>query len=91
MARPNPQPSWKDRAYDLHKRQHPVLRKVVVAVIGFTLIAIGTALLVLPGPGILVILAGIAVLSLEFPWAQALFERIKAAGDALLRRLRIRP
>src|SRR4051794_38240937 len=86
----NPQPSWKDRAYDLHKRQHPVLRKVVVAVIGFVLIAIGAALLVLPGPGILVILAGIAVLSLEFPWARALFDRIKAAGDALLRRLRIR-
>jgi len=90
MAIPNPQPSWKDRAYDLHKRQHPVLRKVVVAVIGFVLIAIGAALLVLPGPGILVILAGIAVLSLEFPWARALFEKIKVAGDALLRRLRIR-
>ena len=90
MAISNPEPSWKDRAYELHKRQHPVLRKVVVAVIGFVLIAIGAALLVLPGPGILVILAGIAVLSLEFPWARALFDRIKAAGDAFLRRLRIR-
>ena len=85
-----PQPSWKDRAYDLHKRQHPVLRKVVVAVIGFVLIAVGTALLVLPGPGILVILAGIAVLSLEFPWAKAVFDRIKEAVESLLRRLRIR-
>ncbi len=90
MAISNPEPSWKDRAYELHKRQHPVLRKVVVAVIGFVLLAIGAALLVLPGPGILVILAGIAVLSLEFPWARELFEKIKAAGDALLRRLRIR-
>jgi len=91
MAAPNPEPSnWKDRAYALHQRQHPVLRKVVVGVIGFILIAIGTALLVLPGPGIVVILAGIAVLSLEFPWARALFERIKAAGDAMLRRLHIR-
>jgi len=86
----SPQPSWKDRAYELHKRQHPVLRKVVVAVIGVVLIAIGTALLVLPGPGILVILAGIAVLSLEFPWAKALFDRIRAAVDAALRRLGLR-
>ena len=93
MGTPNPNPApgnWKDRAYALHQRQHPVLRKVVVAVTGFILIAIGTALLVLPGPGIVVILAGIAVLSLEFPWARALFERIKSAGDALLRRLHIR-
>ena len=85
-----PQPNWRDRAYELHKRQHPVLRKVVVAVIGFVLIAVGTALLVLPGPGILVILAGIAVLSLEFPWAKALFDRIRAAVDATLRRLGFR-
>jgi len=85
-----PQPNWKDRAYELHKRQHPVLRKVIVAVIGFVLIAIGTALLVLPGPGILVILAGIAVLSLEFPWAKVVFDRIKALVDAALRRLGLR-
>jgi uncharacterized protein (TIGR02611 family) len=85
-----PQPNWKDRALDLHKRQHPVLRKVVVAVIGFVLIAIGTALLVLPGPGIVVILAGIAVLSLEFPWAKALFDRIRALVDAALRRIGLR-
>jgi uncharacterized protein (TIGR02611 family) len=85
-----PQPNWKDKAYELHKRQHPVLRKVVVAVIGFILIAIGTALLVLPGPGILVILAGIAVLSLEFPWAKALFDRIRAWIEAALCRLGLR-
>jgi uncharacterized protein (TIGR02611 family) len=89
-AMATPQPNWKDRAYDLHKRQHPVLRKVIVAVIGFVLIAIGAALLVLPGPGILVILAGIAVLSLEFPWAKALFDRIRAAVDAVLRKLGLR-
>src|SRR5919198_4192754 len=81
-----PEPNWKDKAYAFPQRQHPVLRKVVVAVIGFVLIAGGTALLVLPGPGILVILAGIAVLSLEFPWAKAVFDRIRAAIDQALRR-----
>jgi uncharacterized protein (TIGR02611 family) len=85
-----PEPNWKDKAYAFHQRQHPVLRKVVVAVIGFVLIAVGTALLVLPGPGILVILAGIAVLSLEFPWAKAVFDRIRAAIDQALRRVGIR-
>ena len=85
-----PEPSWKDRAYELHKRQHPVLRKVVVGVIGFVLIAVGAALLVLPGPGIVVILAGIAVLSLEFPWAKAVFDRLRGWLDVALRKVGLR-
>ena len=34
LSMATPQPNWKDKAYELHKRQHPVLRKVIVAVIG---------------------------------------------------------
>ena len=66
------------RARDLHQRSHPVLRRVVVAVVGFVLLGIGAALLVLPGPGLLVIAAGIAVLSLEFEWAGRLVDRARA-------------
>jgi len=61
----------------------------VVGVIGFVLLAIGVALLVLPGPGLLVIAAGIAVLALEFPWAERLSKRIQAAVGTLLRRLKV--
>ncbi|TMC40633.1 MAG: hypothetical protein E6J28_01040 [Chloroflexi bacterium] len=42
------------------------------------LLLVGIALLVLPGPGVVVILAGIAVLSLEFEWAERLVTRIRA-------------
>ena len=71
-------PGWMTRARDLHQRSHPVLRRVVVAVVGFVLLGIGAALLVLPGPGLLVIAAGIAVLSLEFEWAGRLVDRARA-------------
>ena len=70
---------WMTRARDLHRRSHPVLRRVVVAVLGFVLLGIGAALLVLPGPGLVVIAAGIAVLSLEFEWAGRLVDWARAA------------
>ena len=71
-------PGWMTRARDLHQRSHPVLRRVVVAVVGFVLLGIGAALLVLPGPGLLVIAAGVAVLSLEFEWAGRLVNGARA-------------
>ena len=45
-------------------------RKIVIAAVGFPVIAVGVALLVLPGPGLLVIVAGVAILALEFEWAR---------------------
>ncbi len=45
-------------------------RRVVITVLGVVLIALGIVLLVIPGPGILVVLAGLAVLGSEYDWAQ---------------------
>jgi len=73
----SPDRGWIDRAQALHKRQHPIVRRAVVAVVGGLLLLVGVALLVLPGPGLLVIAAGVAVLSLEFPWARRVLDRIR--------------
>ena len=78
QAMASPDRGWIDKAHALHKRQHPVVRRVVVAIVGGVLLLVGIALLVLPGPGVIVILAGIAVLSLEFEWAERLVARIRA-------------
>ena len=51
------------------------LYRVPFAVLGFTVVLIGIALLVLPGPGLLVIAAGLAMLALEFAWAERVLER----------------
>lgn len=59
-------------------------RKIVVGVIGFTVIIIGIALLVLPGPAFVVIPAGLAILALEFAWARHWLKVVKArTGDIL--------
>jgi uncharacterized protein (TIGR02611 family) len=44
--------------------------KIAVAVVGGLIIALGIVLLPLPGPGWLIILAGLATLSMEFRWAR---------------------
>jgi tellurite resistance protein TerC len=55
-------------------------RRLIKMVIGFTLLAAGVAMLVLPGPGIVAILVALAILSAEFMWARLLLERIKRLG-----------
>ncbi len=46
------------------------MKKIVVAIIGGTVVLIGLAMTVLPGPAIVVIPAGIAILATEFVWAR---------------------
>ena len=46
------------------------VRRGGVFLVGMTLLVAGAAMLVLPGPGIAVILLGLVVLSAEFRWAQ---------------------
>lgn len=45
------------------------LRRVVVTLLGFLVVMVGLALLVLPGPGLLVVALGFAILGTEFLWA----------------------
>jgi uncharacterized protein (TIGR02611 family) len=53
------------------------LKKIIVAIIGFTILLIGIILLVTPGPASLVIPSGLAVLATEFVWAEKLLKKVK--------------
>ena len=57
-------------------------RRIAISVAGFGLVAIGIVLLVIPGPGLLLIIAGLAVLAGEYVWAQRAlnYARRKAAA-----------
>jgi uncharacterized protein (TIGR02611 family) len=50
---------------------------------GFVLLVTGVALLALPGPGLVVIALGLAVLAREFAWARNLLDRIKHQVEKL--------
>ena len=57
------------------------VRKTIVLVTGFTLILLGSLLVVLPGPFTLpLIFLGLAILALEFAWAQRTLDRVKEQG-----------
>ena len=54
-----------------------MLRRIVVGVIGGTIVLIGIALLVLPGPAFIVIPLGLLILGSEFAWARGLLRRAR--------------
>lgn len=53
------------------------LRRVAVEALGWTLTIAGVAALVLPGPGLLLLFAGLAVLSRQYAWAAKRVEPVK--------------
>ncbi|MEI6084112.1 MAG: PGPGW domain-containing protein [Verrucomicrobiota bacterium] len=65
-------------------------KRVIVAVFGFTLLAVGLVMCIplVPGPGLLVVIGALAILAVEFVWARRLLERVKTQGNRLRERLR---
>ena len=74
IARFNNTPTW--------------LRRPIVTLVGVVLIAGGIVLLVLPGPGLLVMAFGLAVLATEYPAAQRLLDRLKSSVPVVAARAR---
>jgi tellurite resistance protein TerC len=58
-------------------------KRVVIAVVGGTVLLIGLVMLVLPGPGLLVIPIGLGILGIEFAWARVWLKRVKQKGTEL--------
>src|SRR5688572_14973365 len=52
-------------------------KRIAVTVVGAAFVLAGLAMLVLPGPGILVVAVGFAILGTEYAWAAAALERTK--------------
>ncbi|WP_311931178.1 TIGR02611 family protein [Microbispora sp. H11081] len=63
--------------------------RIVIGVIGTALVITGLIMVPFPGPGWLVVFAGLAVLATEFTWASRLLEfakdKVRAATDWLKR------
>jgi uncharacterized protein (TIGR02611 family) len=65
-------------------------KRIAVTIAGFAVLLAGIALLVLPGPGWLLIFIGLAILATEYVWAERLLTAAKRkaeqAKDAVLRK-----
>ena len=66
-----------------------VVRRVIVSVVGATVLLIGIALLVLPGPAFVVIPLGLAILATEYAWARRWLKKARRiASDVVSSRER---
>jgi uncharacterized protein (TIGR02611 family) len=55
-------------------------KKVGIQVLGWILVAVGIAALVLPGPGLLALFAGMALLATQYAWAERRLEPVRKAA-----------
>lgn len=79
---------------DETKRLHPLSqiarfigrsgKRIAVTVVGFAVLIAGVIMLITPGPGVVAILAGLAILASEWAWAERALDRAKAGGKVVL-------
>ncbi len=72
------------RWYELGRSPNVIVRqayRMIILVVGLTIVAAGLAMFVLPGPGIIVVLAGLALLATEFVWARLLLQRARRYAE----------
>jgi tellurite resistance protein TerC len=63
-------------------------RRIAVGVIGGTVVLVGVAMLVLPGPAFIVIPAGLAILSIEFAFARRWLKKLRDGSRSAVNRMR---
>ena len=56
-------------------------KRVIVIVVGTTVLVMGIAMIALPGPAVVVIPIGLSVLATEFVWARRLLNKLKSTFE----------
>ncbi len=59
-------------------------KRIAVTVVGFVVLIAGVIMMVTPGPGVIAIIAGLAILASEWAWAERALDRAKRSGKAAL-------
>ncbi|MGI8437678.1 MAG: PGPGW domain-containing protein [Chthoniobacterales bacterium] len=88
-----PRRAWQRRLNEkLGLDKMPVTRRLVYSVLGVTVLLIGIAMIVLPGPAVIVIPVGLAILASEYAWARRFIRRGKVfVGRRVQKRQRKKP
>lgn len=75
---------WTKRLLEAaHVGNIKVVKRVIISIIGATVLLIGIALLVLPGPAFIVIPIGLGILATEYAWARRWLKKARQiATDA---------
>ena len=86
-------PSWTKRLASVWNLENiKIVKRVIVPVVGATVLLIGVALLILPGPAFIVIPVGLAILASEYAWARRWLRKVRGmASDVVGGRSRTTP
>jgi uncharacterized protein (TIGR02611 family) len=64
---------------------YKMAKRIVICIVGGTVVLLGVVMMVTPGPGIPAILAGLAILGIEFAWARMWLKKAKAKAGEVAR------
>lgn len=56
---------------------YKLARRIAIAIVGTTVLLVGVVMIVIPGPAIVVIPLGLAILGIEFAWARMWLRKIR--------------
>ena len=59
------------------KETYKVAKRIVVTVVGLSILVIGIVMIIAPGPALILIPVGLAILGLEFAWARHWLKRLR--------------
>ena len=61
---------------------YKLARRISIAAVGTTVLALGIVMIVVPGPAVVFIPVGLAILGLEFAWARAWLKKLRRGISA---------
>jgi uncharacterized protein (TIGR02611 family) len=73
---------------DKPRRPRSALAKTAITVAGSAVTLVGVIMLVTPGPGLVVIAAGLAILATEYVWARDLLHKVRGKINAAVAKAR---
>ena len=73
---------WRDRLRQ--RRRAEFVYRIVVAVIGLAILAVGILAIPYPGPGWAIVFVGLGILATEFDWARRLLAYARARYDKVM-------
>jgi tellurite resistance protein TerC len=79
------------RSLLVFRENHPlhgsykVAKRIVIGIVGGTILLLGIVMMVTPGPGVPAILIGLGILGVEFAWARHWLKKVKAKASEVTR------
>ena len=64
---------------------YKLAKRIVIGVVGGSVLVVGVLMIVLPGPAFVVIPVGLGILGLEFAWARSWLRKAKTQAETMAR------